>query len=212
LAVDEEEQSLTFAGDVPEGVTMLLMRGNADRLIQVAINISGLQFADAGFIESIDQALVDSGMHTRYLELEITESTIMRTDKVVHDNIRKLKDRGLVLSIDDFGTGYSSLSVIKQFPIDSLKIDQSFVRDIVDDSDDEAIVTAIIAFARSLKLRVIAEGVETSEQFECLVNKGCDVIQGYWVSRPLDPQAVEDLLLRDPDYFIDDANKQLQAQ
>jgi len=178
--------------------------------VEVAVNISSLQIADARFIESIDQALIDSGMQTRYLELEITESTIMRSDKIVMDNIAKLKERGLMLSIDDFGTGYSSLSVIKQFPIDSLKIDQSFVRDIDNDPDDEAIVTTIIAMARNLKLSVIAEGVETAEQMQCLINKGCDLIQGYWVSRPLDARGVEALLSRDPDFFSDNYDQRSQ--
>jgi predicted signal transduction protein with EAL and GGDEF domain len=178
--------------------------------VEMAVNISSLQFSDARFIDSIDQALIDSGMDSSYLELEITESTIMRTDKVVMNNIARLKERGLMLSIDDFGTGYSSLSVIKQFPIDSLKIDQSFVRDIDSDPDDEAIVTTIIAMARSLKLNVIAEGVETAEQMQCLVNKGCDLIQGYWVSRPLDPQAVEELLSQDPDFFSDNYDQRSQ--
>ncbi|MGB7298359.1 MAG: EAL domain-containing protein [Burkholderiaceae bacterium] len=170
------------------------------RPMSVAVNISSMQLAHESFIDSIDRALEDSGLPSRYLELEITESMIMRTDDMVIGNIAHLKNRGIMLSIDDFGTGYSSLSAIKKYPIDSLKIDQSFVRDVASDPDDAAIVTAIIAMSQSLNLNVIAEGVETAEQLACMTREGCNVIQGYLISRPLPAEAFEQLLADDPDY------------
>lgn len=118
------------------------------------------------------------------LELELTESILMRNEEETVELLNKLSRRGITVSIDDFGTGYSSLSYLKRFPINKLKIDRSFVRDIQDDADDAAIVTAIVAMTRSLKLRVIAEGVETPGQLAFLKSIGCDEIQGYIVSRP----------------------------
>ncbi len=170
------------------------------RPVQVAVNISVLQLSHPDFIDTIDLALGESGLAPGYLEIEITESSIMSAKGAVMANIEKLKERGITLSVDDFGTGYSSLSVIKQLPIDSLKIDRSFIRDIAHDSEDEAIVTAIIAMARSLDLSVIAEGVETYEQLQYLLNSGCDTIQGYLISKPLAPGAMEALLEKDLNY------------
>jgi len=121
----------------------------------------------------------------KYVELEITEGALMEDVTKSNEILHELKSKGIHLSIDDFGTGYSSLSYLKKFPLDTLKIDQSFVRDIMEDSDDAAIVSAIIAMAKSLRLNVIAEGVETAEQLKYLAAKGCNEAQGYFLGKPV---------------------------
>lgn len=151
----------------------------------VAVNISPRQFRDKQLIDKVKQALEESGLPPECLELELTEGTIMEE---VDKNIKileQLHDIGVKLSIDDFGTGYSSLSYLKRFPIDTLKIDQGFVRDITTDKDDAAIVTAIVAMAHSLNLNVIAEGVETEQHLAFLRGLKCNQAQGYLFSRPL---------------------------
>ena len=132
--------------------------------------------------------LGNAGLSPNLLELEITESAIMENAESVLDTLSSLKEIGLHLSIDDFGTGYSSLSYLKHFPIDKLKIDRSFVQDITDDSVNNANIETIINMGHNLKLKVIAEGVETAEQLDTLKQLGCDEIQGYYYSRPLSPQ------------------------
>lgn len=152
---------------------------------RVAVNLSSLQFKQGNFIEGVRQVLRDTQLPSQLLELELTESVIMSD---VDENIGRLqaiKAMGIALAIDDFGTGYSSLSYLKRFPIDTLKIDRSFVTDIATDEDDEAIVSAIIALASTMKLGVIAEGVETEGQLEILKNYQCSLVQGYYFSRPL---------------------------
>jgi EAL domain-containing protein (putative c-di-GMP-specific phosphodiesterase class I) len=129
--------------------------------------------------------LSETGVEARFLELEITEGILMENTDEVIETLHKLKEMGLEISIDDFGTGYSSLSYLKQFPIDSLKIDRSFVMDIAADLDDAAIVTAIIALAHSLRMKVIAEGVEDAEQLAFLTEQGCDQYQGFYFSKAL---------------------------
>jgi EAL domain-containing protein (putative c-di-GMP-specific phosphodiesterase class I) len=132
------------------------------------------------------------------LEIEVTESILMHDPEQSLANARRLADLGVSLSIDDFGTGYSSLSYLKRLPISSLKIDQSFVRDIATDPDDAAIITAIIAMAHSLGLRVVAEGVETTAQRNFLEDHGCDEFQGFLVSEAVAADAFEQLLVRLP--------------
>jgi diguanylate cyclase (GGDEF)-like protein/PAS domain S-box-containing protein len=156
-----------------------------NKYLRMSVNLSSRQFDQEGLIEVVSEALRDSGFDPRYLELEITESTIMKNPEKAATTLQKLKDMGICLSIDDFGTGYSSLGNLRRFPLDSLKIDRSFVTNITTDSDDAAIITAIIAMARSLKLRVIAEGVEAEEQQAFLRDLGCHEMQGYLFSRPL---------------------------
>ena len=162
--------------------------------VRVAVNISALQFRNAGFSHTVQTALKEAGMESRWLVLEVTESVIMQDVERVTDSLEQLKALGLELAIDDFGTGYSSLSYLKRFPIDRLKIDQSFVRDITSDDDDAAITSAIIGLTRNLGLRTIAEGVETREQLEFLQEHGCDEAQGFLFSRPLPPEECSTIL------------------
>ena len=152
---------------------------------RLAINLSARQFRQKGLAETIARILAETGVAGRHLELEITESVLMDNTDEVSEILDKLNDMGISIAIDDFGTGYSSLSYLKRFSIDKLKIDQSFVQDIVADPDDAAIVTAIITLAHSLKMKVIAEGVETEAQLAFLRREGCDQYQGYYFSRPL---------------------------
>jgi diguanylate cyclase (GGDEF)-like protein/PAS domain S-box-containing protein len=153
--------------------------------VPVAVNISALEFKHKCFVENVALILQETCLPPRYLELELTESILMQDSEASAAVLLALKGMGLKLVIDDFGTGYSSLSYLKRFPIDTLKIDQSFVRDIVADTDDATIVSAVIAMAKSLKQRVIAEGVETQEQLAFLRARQCDVGQGFLFSHPL---------------------------
>ncbi len=162
--------------------------------LRIAVNLSARQFAQPGLAQSIGAALAESGLAPQYLDLELTESLVMTDVERTIEVLRELKALGLQLSIDDFGTGYSSLSYLKRFPIDVLKIDQSFVRDITHHPDDALIVMSIIALAHNLKLHVIAEGVETQEQLDYLQQHGCDEMQGYFFSRPVPAAEFEQLL------------------
>ncbi|MEC4718570.1 EAL domain-containing protein [Noviherbaspirillum sp. CPCC 100848] len=162
--------------------------------LRVAVNLSPLQFYQEDLVHTVKGVLAESGLAPHLLELELTESMMMNDIEHAVCILRDLKSIGVHLSIDDFGTGYSSLSYLKRFPIDLLKIDQSFVRDITIDPDDEAIVLSIISLAHSLRLKVIAEGVETEAQLAYLKRHGCDYMQGYYFSRPLPAQAFEQLL------------------
>jgi len=153
--------------------------------ICVAVNISAPQFRDGRLEDSVREVLAETGLAPACLELELTEGTVMSDADATVGTLRRLSMLGVKLAIDDFGTGYSSLSYLKRFPIDKLKIDQSFVRDIVTDPDDWAIATAVISMGHSLRLRVIAEGVERVEQLAMLRRQGCDEVQGYYFSVPL---------------------------
>ncbi len=153
--------------------------------IKIAVNLSARQFHESGMVEMISNMLEETTMDSTYLELELTESIIMNDVESTIKILNELHWMGLEISIDDFGTGYSSLSYLKRFPIDRLKIDQSFIRDISINPSDAELVTAIITLARSMKLRVLAEGVETKEQLHYLKKQGCDEVQGYYYSRPV---------------------------
>ncbi len=155
------------------------------RKIAMAVNLSPVQFQGHEVIDAILAALARSGMPASALELEITESAMMRDPDQAITLLNKINGFGIKVSIDDFGTGYSSLSHLKKFPIDELKVDQSFVRDLSIDKDDAAIVIAVIGMAKSLGLSVIAEGVETIQQLRFLEMLECDKIQGYYFSKPL---------------------------
>lgn len=151
----------------------------------ISVNVSGRQFKEPDFDVSVEEALKSSGLDPTYLELEMTEGVLIQQDDSLRTMLDKLKAIGVQLALDDFGTGYSSLSYIKRFPIDRIKIDQSFVRDILQDAEDAAIVDAIIYIAHGLKMDVIAEGVETAGQLDFLSQHNCHDVQGYFVSRPL---------------------------
>jgi EAL domain-containing protein (putative c-di-GMP-specific phosphodiesterase class I) len=150
--------------------------------VVVAVNLSNVQFIHNNLVHCVDEALARSGLEPQYLDLEITESIIMNGDVGTVRTVQALRSRGVNLTIDDFGTGYSSLSNLRRFPLNKLKIDRSFVGDITNAPADAAMIPAIIAVARSLKLRVIAEGVETVEQLRFLQQHGCDEYQGYYAS------------------------------
>jgi diguanylate cyclase (GGDEF)-like protein len=162
--------------------------------ITVAMNLSARQLDRESLESTVIAALSDSGLEPRYLELELTESIVMKNPEQTRDILESLRKIGILTSIDDFGTGYSSLSQLKHFPFDKLKIDKSFVDELTHNLDDAAIVSIIIAIARSFKLRVIAEGVETEEQLQHLQSSGCDEIQGYFFSRPVPADVAARLL------------------
>jgi EAL domain-containing protein (putative c-di-GMP-specific phosphodiesterase class I) len=151
----------------------------------VAINVSAVELRTPGFVAGVRTTLKETNLEPRYLELELTETALMEDSRSVADVIKELKDIGVLLALDDFGTGYSSLSYLKRFPIDTLKIDRSFVRDLTTDEDDAGIVTAVIGLGKSLHMRVVAEGVETREQLAMLQEFECPQGQGYYFSRPL---------------------------
>jgi diguanylate cyclase (GGDEF)-like protein len=162
--------------------------------LRIAVNLSARQFQEPGLVGHVTDALADTGLDPRLLQLEITESNAMQNAQTAIQTLRELKALGVGLSIDDFGTGYSSLSYLRRFPIDTLKIDQSFIRDIGTDPDDAAIASAIIALAHTLKLEVVAEGVETVGQLEFLARHACDRTQGYLFSKPLPTEQCAELL------------------
>ena len=153
--------------------------------IRVAVNVSSRQFLSRGFVDTVERAIMQSGIATGSLSIEITESALMAKRTEADKALRELKALGVPIAIDDFGTGYSSLAYLKHFPIDTLKIDISFIRDLTTSADGAAIAVAIIDMARSLKMQVIAEGVETASQLEWLRAHACDEIQGFLYSRPL---------------------------
>lgn len=167
--------------------------------IRVAVNISPKVFKQKNFIKTVVDILSGTGLEPKYLEIEITEETLMIDANDTVKTMNTLKDLGVRFAIDDFGTGYSSLSYIKMLPIEQLKIDRAFIKDLSTSSDDKAIVTAIIKMAHSMKIEVIAEGVETEEQLEFLNSLGCDRIQGYLFSRPVSYVRFEELLQQPPD-------------
>ena len=154
----------------------------------VAVNVSPLQFRQAGFVDTVANALATSGLDARFLELELTERTVMNDAELNLGTLSALNGMGVELALDDFGTGYSSLAYLKRFPVGKLKIDRSFVRDLEVDPDDRAIASTILSMGRSLRLKVLAEGVETAEQYEILRGMGCEMVQGYYFSRPLPPE------------------------
>jgi diguanylate cyclase (GGDEF)-like protein len=165
--------------------------------VSIAVNVSAVQFRQAGFCEFIRQVLRESDLRPQYLELELTESLLLANADVTLSVLKELKSMGVTLAIDDFGTGYSSFNYLRQFRVSKLKIDRSFIRDIAVNTDDAAITTAIISMAKSLNLRVIAEGVENEAQMSFLRTHRCDEIQGYYFSRPLAVDKVADKL-REP--------------
>lgn len=179
---------------VPLGAAMLRRaceqlrswRGTPLGHITIAVNVSPVQLAHAGFIEMVADTLQSTGVNGAQLAFEITESTLMADPDATLGLLQRLKALGIRIAIDDFGTGYSSLSYLKRFPVDSVKIDRSFVRDLEIDTDDRELVKAIVAMSRSLRLRVVAEGVETDVQSEMLKAMGCTSLQGFLYAKPVD--------------------------
>jgi diguanylate cyclase (GGDEF)-like protein len=170
-------------------------------LQQVSVNVSAQQFSDPNFLSLVQKALTESGLPVEHLELEITESMLIGDARFIDLQLQQLQRMGIKLALDDFGTGYSSLSYLKNFPIDVLKMDQSFVKGMTVDSKNARIACAIIEIGHSLKQKVIAEGVETKEQFDFLRKHGCDIIQGYYFSKPLAAVEMTEFLKADYDKF-----------
>jgi EAL domain-containing protein (putative c-di-GMP-specific phosphodiesterase class I) len=162
--------------------------------IPVAVNVSAVQFRREGFGDLIRRVLRETGLASQYLELEVTESLLLADADVTFSVIQELKAIGVTLAIDDFGTGYSSFSYLKKFRANKLKIDRSFIRDVAVNPDDAAITAAIISMAKSLRLKVIAEGVEDEAQMTFLRSHQCNEIQGYYFSKPLTAEQVADKL------------------
>ena len=162
--------------------------------ITVCVNVSPRQFRERAFAGVVAEALSKSGLEPKYLELELTESLIMQDADQARAMMGEMQRLGVHLAIDDFGTGYSSLSALKKFPVTRLKIDRSFVKELPDDENDKAVTTAVISLARKLNMRVIAEGVETAEQIAFLRDNGCDEMQGFHFSKPVEAGEIEALL------------------
>jgi diguanylate cyclase (GGDEF)-like protein/PAS domain S-box-containing protein len=165
------------------------------REVAIAVNISARQFRGTDIVKTVMDALAETGLSNRLLELELTESVLMHDTTRAVETLTRLAEAGVRVALDDFGTGYSSLGYLKRFPIDSLKVDRSFVADITRDAHDEAIVTTIVALAHGLGMRVVAEGVETREQLALLRRLNCDEVQGYLLGRPMPAEQLLALLL-----------------
>lgn len=173
-------------------------------LVPISVNLSAAQFSHGNLVSSISEVLARHEVDPRYLHVEITEGVLMRDTELALKALKGLSDLGLRVEIDDFGTGFSSLSYLNRFPVDVLKIDLSFVRDVHINRDNAAITRAIISLAKSLNLGVIAEGVETQGERKYLEELGCHDMQGYFFGRPCDPAEFEKRLL--------EANKTAQTE
>ncbi|MDQ7068900.1 MAG: EAL domain-containing protein [Sulfurimonas sp.] len=161
----------------------------------LSLNLAMKQLNQDDFLSHLLHTMNNIGFKTEWLELEVTEGQVMKNPELSITKLNQIHDLGIEIAIDDFGTGYSSLLYLKKLPLDKLKIDREFVKDIPEDEDDMAITKAIIALGKSLNLTLIAEGVETQEQKEFLVKNGCELIQGYFYSRPLPAEEIEVLLI-----------------
>jgi EAL domain-containing protein (putative c-di-GMP-specific phosphodiesterase class I) len=162
-----------------------LLYEQAKRSIQIAINISPRQFKDQNLVATIRRNLRETGLNPAMLEIEITETMLMGDIEAVSMTVQQLHELGVRLAIDDFGTGYSSLSYLKKFPINTVKVDRSFIMDIPESEDDKAITSAVIAMAHKLNMDVVAEGVETKAQYDFLVQHDCEYAQGFLFAKPL---------------------------
>jgi EAL domain-containing protein (putative c-di-GMP-specific phosphodiesterase class I) len=166
-------------------------------MIRIAVNVSPLQFRRLDLVDTVQRALADAGIDARFLEIELTETAVMTNPEESIEILERLSRMGVIVSVDDFGTGYSSMSYLRRFPIDKLKIDRSFVSNLMASADDASIVRAIISLAHSLRLKVVAEGVETAEQVAFLKKLGCDQYQGFHFSRPITATAFQELMKTD---------------
>lgn len=162
--------------------------------IRISVNLSARQFEQANLVEVVSQILEETGLQASYLELEVTESFLMADIQRSVKTLKQLRELGICLALDDFGTGYSSLNYLKRFPVDMLKIDRSFVQDVTSNPDSAAVTDAIIALAKSLRLNITAEGVETREQLDYLQMRGCDEGQGFYFSRPVPADLIVQML------------------
>ena len=162
---------------------------------RIAVNVSALQFHQSDFVSNVKQALEDTGASPTWLTLEMTESILLQDVDETVEKIQMLKRLGVRFSIDDFGTGYSSLAYLKRLPIDEIKIDRSFVRDIMIDANDAALVDTILTLAGHIGLEVVAEGVESAQIFKFLGERGCPYFQGYYFSEPVSAEAFDALCI-----------------
>jgi predicted signal transduction protein with EAL and GGDEF domain len=153
--------------------------------LPVAVNLSAVQLSEEGLAGTVQRILTETGLDPAGLELEITESAVMKESEKAIAMLKAMREMGIRITMDDFGTGYSSLSYLKRFPISRLKIDRSFIAEVLSNSDDAEIIRAIIAMAHRMRMKVVAEGVETAEQLEFLREEGCDEAQGYYFARPM---------------------------
>lgn len=167
-------------------------------VVKMAVNVAPVQFRQSGFVEELAGALAASGLEAQDLELELTERTLMHDAEINLGTLSAIHRMGVGLALDDFGTGYSSLAYLRRFPVGKLKIDRSFVRDLVDEADDQAIASTIILMGHNLRLKVLAEGVETADQLALLRRMGCDMAQGFYFSRAVPAEQLADLLRQQP--------------
>ncbi|MCK5002072.1 MAG: EAL domain-containing protein [Gammaproteobacteria bacterium] len=197
ISVAEETGLIVPIGEwvLETACKQLIKWKNSDCMpLRMAVNLSARQFWNPGLATVVQEVLKNTGVQPCDLDLELTESIIMHDTKITEDALNTFHEMGVELSIDDFGTGYSSLSYLKRFPIDRLKIDRSFVRDITTDKNDADMINSIIALGHCMGLKVLAEGVETEEQLNYLKEHGCDEVQGYYYSRPVAAEEIEVLL------------------
>jgi EAL domain-containing protein (putative c-di-GMP-specific phosphodiesterase class I) len=157
--------------------------------LYVAVNVSTIQFGQTNLLESVTAALKEYSLPPGLLKLEITESVLLQDSEITNEVIQRITDMGVGFSIDDFGTGYSSLSYLRRYPFETLKIDRSFVSSVTENQSDADLVTSIVAMAASLNLKVVAEGIETDEQFAFVKKAGCDIAQGFGLGRPMPARA-----------------------
>ncbi|KLK93642.1 diguanylate cyclase [Microvirga vignae] len=174
--------------------------------LRISVNLSPVQFLRQDIVQLVDDTLEATGMNPEYLELELTEGSLLKDVERTRQILQKLKKLGVRIAIDDFGVGFSSLSYLKNFAVDTLKIDRSFISNLLAGSRDEAIVRTIISLAKSLELKVVAEGVESNPQLACLLDHSCDEAQGYLFSRPVPSDAFEALLKENPRYLVPKQN------
>lgn len=176
--------------------------------INISVNVSARDFRDTDILETISEVIQHTELDPHYLDIELTESILIRNIDTAVKTLSKIKKMGVRISIDDFGTGYSSLSYLKRFPIDVVKIDRSFVNDITENTDDSAIAGAVVAMSHAMNMRVVAEGIETQAQLDHLASIGCDEMQGFFISKPIPADEFEAFLRK---HAILDINKQEEA-
>ena len=200
IPVAEETGLITGIGDwaLAEACRQVVAWGSLGATLAVAVNVSAHQFFGAGFLERITALLAMHDLPPSMIEIELTESAVMSDPERTAQQLLRLRQMGMTVAVDDFGTGYSSLSYLKRFPVDTLKIDKSFIDGLGKDSESTAIVTAVVSLAKSLGMKVTAEGIETYDQMEHLQQLNCDHGQGYYFSRGLDAEAMEALMLESP--------------